>query len=276
MKQALWIALVIGLWACTAEEPAGNDLRGGSGLGGSVAGSGGLGGAGAGGAGGAVPPSGGVGGGVPLAGSGGGESGAPTAGTGSAGMDAAGTGGVAGSAMAGTGGVAGSMGMAGASGAGGTAAGTVTVTFTTVSYGGEYAPGNYGALWFEKADGTFIKTAKRWAGAAHATDLVGWTMASGGWGSIFFPTNMADQMDAVSSATIRAHQMHSVTWNMMDATPALVPDGELVAVLEMSESRARDRNGPLLKIPFTKGASPAMAMPPDQEGFSGVSLSYQP
>jgi hypothetical protein len=142
-----------------------------------------------------------------------------------------------------------------------------------VSYDGEYAPLNYGAIWFEKADGTFIKTIKRWAGTVHASDLVAWTAASGGW-PLF--GGGEDMMDAMSSATIRMHQMHSITWDMKDTTMALMPDGDYVAVLEMSESRARDRDGPLLRIPFTKGASPQTVEPPDQEGFSGVSLTYTP
>ena len=179
----------------------------------------------------------------------------------------------------GTGGMTGgSGGMGETGGMGGMSSGmpTVTVELETVSYDGEYAPLNYGAVWFEKADGTFIKTMKRWAGTTHASDLVAWTEASGGWGSIFGGGNTADMMDAMSSATIRMHEMHSVTWDMKDLEDALVPDGEYVAVLEMSESRARDREGPLLRIPFTKGGAPQTVEPSDQEGFSGVKLTYTP
>ncbi len=160
---------------------------------------------------------------------------------------------------------------------GGSTMGTVTVQFTTVSYDGEYAPLNYGAVWFEDGSGKFLKTAKRWAGTVHASDLVGWTKASGGWGSIFGGGgNAADMMDAMSSATIRTHQMHTVTWNMMDAQKQLVPDGEYVAKIEMTESRARDRAGPLLEIKFTKGAMPQMVEVPNNASFTGVMLRYMP
>jgi hypothetical protein len=67
-----------------------------------------------------------------------------------------------------------------------------------------------------------------------------------------------------------------ITWDMMNLDGELVPDGNYVAVLEMSESRARDRNGPLLRIEFTKGPSPQTVEPPDQEGFTGVALRYEP
>lgn len=191
---------------------------------------------------------------------------------GSAGMMAAGAGGQ------GTAGAAGGGGQPAAGGTtgGGNTPGTVTVQFTTVSYGGEYAPLNYGAVWFEDANGKFIKTAKRWAGTVHASDLVTWTKASGGWGSIFGGGNMADMVDAVSSATIRTHQMHTVTWNMMDASKQLVPDGPYVAVIEMSESRARDRAGPVMRIEFTKGPSPQTVEPANMTSFTNIKLMYEP
>lgn len=204
---------------------------------------------------------------------------ATVAGTGAAGAGAAGSGGTA----AGSGGSAANAGSGGApagtAGAGpaGSTKGTVTVQFATVSYDGEYAPLNYGAVWFEDGSAKFIKTAKRWAGAAHATDLVAWTKASGGWGSVFGGGgNAADMMDAMSSATIRTHQMHMITWNLQDAQKQLVPDGDYVAKLEMSESRARDRAGPVLTIKFKKGPMPQMVDVPAQEGFMGITLRYMP
>ena len=151
------------------------------------------------------------------------------------------------------------------------------IQFTTVSYDGEYAPLNYGAVWFEDASGKFIKTAKRWAGAAHATDLVAWTKASGVWGSVFGGGgNAADMMEAVSSATIRTHQKHMITWNMQNAMKQVVPDGDYVAKIEMSESRARDRAGPVLEIKFKKGPMAQTVEVPNQASFTGASLSYTP
>jgi hypothetical protein len=154
--------------------------------------------------------------------------------------------------------------------------GTLTLAFTTKTYGGFYGPLNYGAVWFESAEGDFIKTVKRWAGAAHASDLGVWTEASGGWGSIFGGGgNMADMMDAMSSATLRQHQSHTVTWNMQDADKMLVPDGDYVAVVELTEDRAATP-GPLLRIPFKKSAEPQTIEPSDEMSFTDISLTYQP
>ena len=188
----------------------------------------------------------------------------------------AGTAGAAGSPST-AGASAGTAGAAGAANSGGKTTGSVMVTFTTVSYDGEYAPLNYGAVWFETGDGKFVKTAKRWAGTVHASDLAKWTEASGGWGSPFGGGgNMADQMDAMSSATLRMHQTHMVTWNALGIDKQLAADGEYVAVLEMTESRARDNEGKVLRIPFTKGPMPATVMVPDDASFKGITLTYTP
>jgi len=214
-----------------------------------------------------------------VAGTGAPMSGAAGTSTGAAGtsVSAAGTAAVAAAGSGASGAAA--AGTTGASGApaanGGNTMGEVTVTFTTATYGGQYAPLNYGAVWFEKPDGTFIKTSKRWAGTIHAGDLAAWTKASGGWGSAF-GGGSPDQMDALSSATLRTHQMHSVTWNLKDVDKNLIPDGDYVALVEVTESRARDRAGPLLKIPFTKGPNPQNVDVPDAPSFTGVTLRFQP
>lgn len=168
-------------------------------------------------------------------------------------------------------------------GAGGAAAspsgpsmGTLTLKFTTKSYGGQYAPANYGAVWFESADGKFIKTVKRWAGVTHAGDLGAWTKASGGWGGLFGGGgNAADMMDAMSSATLRQHQSHTVMWNMKDAAKELVPDGDYTAVVELTEDRGATP-GPVLRLKFKKGAEPQMVTAPDEMSYTGISLTYQP
>jgi hypothetical protein len=222
-------------------------------------------------------------------GAGTGVAGAPITGTAGTGAAGSATGAAGQTAAAGGGGLAGRSGAAGAAGipaagsggaaggTGGTTRGTVTVQFTTVTYGGEYAPMNYGAVWFTDASGKFIKTAKRWAGAAHAGDLATWTKESGGWGSLFGGGgNAADMMDAMSSATLRTHQMHTVTWNVMDAMKQVVPDGEYVANIEVTESRARDRAGPVIKLKFVKGPMPQMVEMPNQMSFTGISLKYMP
>jgi len=157
------------------------------------------------------------------------------------------------------------------------APGTLTIEFTTISYGGEYAPMNYGAVWIEDSSGTFVKTMRRWAGDIHATDLVSWTAISGGWGfALLGGSNPGDMMDAVSTATLQAHESHTVTWNLKDGTQQIVPDGSYFVVAEMTESRARDLSGPVMKIEFTKGPEAQTVERPADEAFESVVVHYQP
>lgn len=247
MKKLLLVSMVACLCACASEDSSGEYLPGD--------------GAGGPGTGGAQPGAGGAGGGTGGM-TGGGTGGMVSGATG--GMTGGGTGGMTGS---GTGGMT----------TGGGTPGTLSVDFTTISYGGQYAPKNYVAVWIEDGNGTFVKTLSRSAGDNHASDLVAWTAASGGWGSIFFPGgNEADKVDAVSTATLNAHQAHVVPWNLEDAGQQVVADGAYVAVVEMSEDEAATRSGPIMRIDFTKGPQAQTVERPDDASFSGTVVRYTP
>lgn len=192
--------------------------------------------------------------------------GAAAATSGAAGTDASAT------AMMGA---AGGPGMETTSTPSGPAEGSLTVSFTTESYGGFYAPRNYGAVWIEDSGGEFIKTAERWAGR-HSRDLVEWTRASGGWPSpLGGGGNAADMMDVASTATLMSHQMHTAMWNGQDADKSVVPDGDYVAVIEVTEDRMASP-GPVMRIPFTKGAEAHMVEPSDEAAITGVKLTWEP
>jgi hypothetical protein len=163
---------------------------------------------------------------------------------------------------------------AGSAAPAGPSMGTLMIEFTSVSQGGSYAPRNVGAVWIEKADGTFIKTIERWAGI-RAAHLAGWAEASGGWGSLFFPGgNTADKMDAVSRATLRTHEKHSLMWSMKDAMGMLVPDGKYKVMIEVADDQFGA--GTVSGAEFDKGPMPLTVMPPDGASFSGLVITYQP
>ena len=142
--------------------------------------------------------------GAPMAGTSAGPGGAaPTAGapasgaggnTGAGGAPAAGSGGKGGTGAGGAGPGTGGMGTGGtAAGSGGTtgtppvtaSAGTLTIDFTTVGNGGNYAPRNIGAVWVVGPSGKFVKTLERWA-AARATYLAKWKSSGVPAWSAFF------------------------------------------------------------------------------------------
>lgn len=247
---------------------------------------------GTGGAGGMAPGgTGGIGGvgGVPLAGMGSLNPMSSTSGVGgAAGVEVSGgaggsggVGGESGTSPAGAGGEGGLGGMdtsggtGGVAGTGGATAGTLTIDFTSVGNGGEYGPRNVGAVWIETSSGAFVKTVERWAGV-RAVHLTRWNQASGGWPSPFFfaTAPSPDEMDVVSTATLRPHQAHHATWNGKNLNGEVVPDGSYRVVIEVNESNFLPSIS--AEISFEKGASPQTLSPPDTGPYSGLSITYAP
>jgi hypothetical protein len=99
-------------------------------------------------------------------------------------------------------------------------------------------------------------------------------MASGGWGSIFGGGNTADQMDAVSKATMRSHGAHHVTWDMQDQSGKVMMDGSYKVVIEVTEDNFRA--GASGEVAFEKSAMPQTVSAPDKAPFAGLMLAYQP
>ncbi|MDD9933201.1 MAG: DUF2271 domain-containing protein [Myxococcales bacterium] len=153
-----------------------------------------------------------------------------------------------------------------------TGPGMLTVRFTSVSPGGRYAPRNIGAIWIETGSGQFVKTLKRWAGI-RANDLRAWPAASGGWSSFFGIGATADELDAVTAATLRNHEAHEVMWDMMDNDGQVVPDGTYRVQIEVAESASSSSSA---AVEFDKGATPVDLAPSDQGPYSGLTISYQP
>jgi hypothetical protein len=241
-----------------------------AGAGGTNAGAGGA--MASGGAGGAMA-TGGAGGAIATGGTSGGTSGAGgTSGMSGGAGGASGAGGSSG-AMA-SGGAGGSGGSAGSGGA--STPGTLTLDFMSVGNDGEYAPRNVGAVWVETASGQFVKTLKRWAGI-RAGHLTQWTEASGGWGGGFFFASgggSPDELDAITAATLRTHQTHSISWDMQDPAGMVVPDGSYRIVIEVTES---EREASVSEaIDLEKGATPVSLSLPSGASFSGLTLRYEP
>lgn len=148
--------------------------------------------------------------------------------------------------------------------------GVLTISFTTANQGKRYSPQNVGAIWIETNAGGFVRTLERWA-SSRARYLQKWTAASGGWSAR--GGRSADQMDAVSRATLRTEQKHQAMWNMQDPMGQLVPDGSYRVAIEVTEI---DGAGPVEYVSFDKGPNPVQLSPPDTLPYSGLMLNYQP
>lgn len=143
----------------------------------------------------------------------------------------------------------------------GPVAGDLTVSFTTVSFGGKYAPSNVVAVWVADDQDVFVKTLGVFA-TKRIKYLVTWLKASGG-----------NTVDAVTSATFAAHGPHTVKWDSTGVDGKVVPDGNYRVYIEFTE---QNKLGKFTFIPFSKGPTPIDASPPDEPYFKDIHVLYAP
>jgi hypothetical protein len=139
--------------------------------------------------------------------------------------------------------------------------GTLTFQVQTVSYNGGYAPRNVGAIWIQDSTGAFVKSLKVWA-RSQISRLTNWNTSSRG-----------NRVDAVTSATINSHQLHTATWNCTDVNGAIVKDGTYRICVEFTESNA---TGKYAYFNFTKGSSEVHLTPANQANFTNIKLDFVP
>jgi hypothetical protein len=143
---------------------------------------------------------------------------------------------------------------------------SVTLNFTTVSYGGQFGPDHVEAAWVTDAAGAYIHTLEAY-GTIRIRNLTNWEAASGG-----------NPVDAVTGATIHQHRAHTVTWDCVDLQGSPVPDGAYKILAEFTEDDSAGFFGVPTKnisVDFTKGPDPMNTTVPDQNSFTAISLSYQ-
>lgn len=143
----------------------------------------------------------------------------------------------------------------------GPTAGDLTVSFTTVSFGGKYSPNNVVAVWIADDQNTFVKTLGVFA-TKRIKYLVTWLAASGG-----------NTVDAVTSATFAAHGPHTVKWDSTGVDGKVVPDGNYRVYIEFTE---QNKLGKFTFVPFAKGPTPATVSPPDEPFFKDIQVVYAP
>ncbi|MEZ4252164.1 MAG: DUF2271 domain-containing protein [Polyangiales bacterium] len=131
-------------------------------------------------------------------------------------------------------------------------------TVLTSPPGGKYAPKNIGAIWVERADGTFVHTLEMWA-RTRRRYLVQFRSRTG-----------SNTVDAVTGATLTSHRTHSVRWNLTDVAGCAVSPGDYKLVLELTD---RDGSGPLFEIPFTYDGGDLDLVPEDQRTFTAMHLT---
>lgn len=131
---------------------------------------------------------------------------------------------------------------------------------TTGPVGGKYAPRNVGAIWVSDAEQRWIRTLKVWAQLRERYLQAYWAA-----------NPERDRTDAVSSATLRTHQTHEVSWDFTDLDGDQLPAGRYHVHLEVTD---RDAPGSVLTIAFemAPGATDVIATP-DGSWFSDAQVT---
>ncbi len=140
--------------------------------------------------------------------------------------------------------------------------GSLSVTATTSTYSGQYAPRHVLAIWVESGSGTFVKSLMVYA-QARKEHLTNWLSA----------TSSGNTTDAITGATLSNHGTRNCTWNGKDASGNVVGDGAYKVCVEYTESNG---TGKIARFGFTKGTVADTQTPASASGVSNVTLKWTP
>jgi hypothetical protein len=140
--------------------------------------------------------------------------------------------------------------------------GTVNFQVLTVTYHGQEAPKNIGAIWITTESGTFVKTLQRW-GNSYLQYLTKWHS--------FTPTG--NTTGAITSATLNSHVLHNLNWDCKNTSNVEVPDGNYKVWVEFIESQS---TGPFTSVTFTKGPNAQHLTPANLANFQNMILDFTP
>lgn len=140
--------------------------------------------------------------------------------------------------------------------------GTLTVTTTTSSTGGEYAPSNIVAVWVVNSNGQFVKTLLRYANA-RIQYLTNWNAS----------TSTRNVVDAITGSTQNSHASRTSTWNGTNVSGVVVADGVYTLKMELTD---KNSTGNLGTFTFTKGPAAQTLTPANVPSFSNISIRWVP
>jgi hypothetical protein len=144
--------------------------------------------------------------------------------------------------------------------------GELTVSATTSSTGGNFAPKNIVAIWIEDDAGNFVKTLLAYA-QQRKTHLNTWQATTTEAGS---PFNI---VDAISGPTRTSHATRTCTWDATDFEGNLVADGIYEVWMELTDKNA---TGNFSTFEITKGTEPESLTPSDVPSFASISIDWVP
>lgn len=144
--------------------------------------------------------------------------------------------------------------------------GTLTVTATTSSAGGNYAPRNIVAIWVEDDQGNFVKTLMAYA-QTRRTHLNNWEASTTAAGSAF------NTVDAITGPTRNSHATRTCTWGATDIEGNIVDDGPYFLWMELTD---KNGTGNFSSFSFSKNEMAQTLTPLNVPSFSSISIAWEP
>lgn len=144
--------------------------------------------------------------------------------------------------------------------------GAIQISATTVSYRGEYAPENVGAIWIADESGALVRTLETW-GSKRFKNAVAYRAVA-----------RADEIDVVSGATRKSSGTHTVTWDGRDYRGAAVDGTSFLLNIEFTEddSASKKPAGPHRVVPFSTAPDASEPTAPDDAFFRGITITRSP
>lgn len=144
--------------------------------------------------------------------------------------------------------------------------GQLSITTTTSSAGGNYAPRNIVAIWIEDSEGNFVKTLLAYA-QNRRTHLNTWQATTQAAGTEY------NVVDAITSSTLSSHGTRNCTWNATDYNSNVVADGTYTVWMELTDKNA---TGNFSSFTFEKGFDAVTLTPADVPSFASITIDWQP
>jgi hypothetical protein len=142
--------------------------------------------------------------------------------------------------------------------------GMATFTVTTTQTDGRFAPRHVIAIWVSDGSGKLVKTLEV-KGAKYGKHLRRWVAKAG-----------TNELHAVTGATLKVHQTHTVTWDCRDSKGNVVPDGEYRINVEFTEANGAGPSTPEEHVRFVVGPIPVEVTPGDLPQFHRMSVKFVP
>lgn len=151
--------------------------------------------------------------------------------------------------------------------------GTLTFQFTQTPHTSYVGTKNVMAVWIQDGSGNFIKTRTRYAGWGTSDHLPTWAVNAGG--SANNCMSGCNISGATTGATLTSFTTRSITWDGTDASGNLVPDGTYKVTIQSTWNHG-STNTTVRSFTFTKGPSPDVQSPSDDNNFTAISLDWEP